>query len=126
MGAGKEKSSWLQNFFERILDYFEKKQVAQIKQANLNRQYYDVARVLWYDVGYDNILKYKRAKMDIQRELFLTYTMGNRTFRYGPISALTGVEDRRMFSREAEAEIRDILGVTCKVSVYNDAVIVKF
>lgn len=126
MVVKKEKISWGQDFCERVLQYFQSKQIAKMKEADLNRKYYDIGRVLWYDVAYGNVLKYKREKMDVQNEPFFNYTIGNKTFTYGPIMALTLEEDRKIFAREAEAEIRDLFKVKCKVTAYNDCVVVEF
>lgn len=108
----------------RILDYLEQKHQEEIKQAERVRFYNDVACVLWFDILYNNILSYKKEKMDDQREPFRIYQWGNHHLIFGTVKALNADADIKRFIKVAEAELRDKNYGNFKVQVFRDAIIV--
>ena len=107
-----------------MLRYFEEKQRAQELQEQRVRVYNDISCILWYKVAYDDVLAYKRKKMYEQQEPFRIYNWGERNLIYGPIKALTSIEDQEKFVKVAEAELRDHGYSGMQVAVYPDAIIV--
>ena len=109
----------------QIIQYLDnklkEKQAADFKL----RMYNDIAMLLWYKVAYDDVLSYKRTKMNDQSEPFRIYQWGDHNLIYGPIKALTSDEDKRKFVNTAQAELRDRGYKGLKVSVYPDCVIVS-
>lgn len=108
-----------------MLKYLEEKQKAQELQEQRVRVYNDIAILLWYKVAYDDVLSYKKAKMEEQQEPFSLYRWGNNNLIFGPIKALTRDEDKNKFIKVAQAELRDRGYGGRKVSVYPDAIIVS-
>lgn len=99
---------------------------ANEKHWQETKEYNDIAYLLWCKVAYNDVLKYKRPKMDEQKELFPIYRWGNKTMMFGPIKALTSAEDREKFIQTAQAELRDEGYASAKVAVYPTGVVVEF
>ena len=108
-----------------MFKYLEEKQKAQNAQEQRVRVYNDIALLLWYVVAYDDVLSYKKSKMDAQQEPFRVFQWGDHNLLYGPIKALTSDEDKAKFIKVAQAELRDRGYGAMKVSVYPDAIIVS-
>lgn len=108
-----------------MFKYLEEKQKAQNAQEQRVRVYNDIACLLWYKVAYDDVLSYKKAKLEEQQEPFRVFQWGDHNLIYGPIKALTSAEDREKFIKVAQAELRDRGYGSMKVSVYPDAIIVS-
>ena len=107
------------------LKYLEDKQKAQELQEQRVRVYNDVACLLWYKVAYDDVLSYKKAKLEEQKEPFRVFQWGDHNLIFGPIKALTSADDKEKFCKVAQAELRDRGYGAMKVSVYPDAIIVS-
>lgn len=108
-----------------LLDLVEKKMQDRQSAEERLRNYNDIAVILWYHVLYDDVLSYKKAKMDSQNEPFRIYSWGNNHLIYGPVKALTSREEKEKFERVATAELRDRGYNNLKVKAYSDAVIVE-
>lgn len=108
-----------------MFKYLSEKQRAQSAQEHRMRVYNDIACLLWYKVAYDDVLSYKKAKLEEQHESFRVFQWGDHNLIYGPIKALTSAEDRDKFCKVAQAELRDRGYGAMKVSVYPDAIIVS-
>lgn len=108
-----------------MFKYLEEKQKAQELQEQRVRVYNDIAILLWYVVAYDDVLSYKKAKMEEQQEPFRIFQWGNHSLIFGPIKALTSADDKEKFIKVAQAELRDRGYGAMKVSVYPDAIIVS-
>lgn len=103
----------------------EKRMLDKQGKDELIRNYKDIAIILWYDVLYDDILAYKKEKMETQNEPFLIYQWGNNNLIYGPVKALTSREDKEKFERVATAELKDRGYKNLKVKAYPDSIIVS-
>ena len=108
-----------------MFKYLEEKQKAQNAQEQRVRMYNDIAILLWYTVAYDDVLSYKRSKLEEQQEPFRIFQWGNHSLIFGPIKALTRDDDKAKFCKVAQAELRDRGYGALKVSVYADAIIVS-
>lgn len=105
--------------------YLEERQKAKNAEENRVRVYTDIAITLWYKVGYEDVLSYKKSKMETQSECFMLNRWGNNNLIYGPIKALTSEEDKKKFKQVAEAELRDKGYGDLKVHIYPGNIIVS-
>lgn len=114
-----------------LFEYLEARQKAdeerrKAEEAEKNRFliYNDIAFLLWYEILYNDILKYKREAMDTQQMPFRLYDWGNKAMRFGPVAALTSAEDIEKFEKRAKAVLKDKGFGNFKVKVYPDSVVV--
>lgn len=108
-----------------MFKYLEEKRKAQELQEQRVRIYNDIAVILWYKVAYDDVLSYKKAKLEEQHEPFRVFQWGDHNLIFGPIKALTSADDKAKFCKVAQAELRDRGYGAMKVFVYPDAIIVS-
>lgn len=109
----------------KLIEYLNKKLMEKQAADYRLRMYNDIAVLLWFRVAYDDVLSYKKEKMNDQNEPFRIYQWGDRNLIYGPIKALTSDEDKRKFVNTAQAELRDRGYKGMKVSVHPDCIIVS-
>lgn len=106
------------------IDSWLEKRKEELANADRIRTYNDIAILLWYKVLYDDVLSYKRKKMDEQQEPFRIFQWGNYNYIYGKVKALVSQTDTDKFIKTAEAELRDRGYGDFSVKVYPDAIVV--
>lgn len=109
----------------RLLDSIAAKIEDDIQRRHDIQKYGEVARILWFDVAYNNVLANKREKMNRQQIAFATGEIGPSSFAFGPILALTSSSDVQRFIHEAKAELLNRGYGHVSVSVYPNKIIVS-
>lgn len=108
----------------KFFDYLTAKKEAELANEKRVRVYNDIAVLLWYKILYDDVLAYKKQKMEEQQEPFCIYRWGDNNLIFGRVKALVSQADTDKFIKTAEAELRDRGYGDLAVKVYPDAIIV--